>query len=103
MNRIKNKVAIITGGVSGIGKAAAALFAQGGAKVLITDLSEEVCKTAVIEIGSENISYLAGDVTKAGDKEIIRRWRRQPLSATVESMFFLQTQALRAIMPIFSK
>lgn len=41
MNLLKNKVAIITGGADGIGKAAAQRFADEGAKVVIWDLNVE--------------------------------------------------------------
>lgn len=42
MGELKNKVAIITGAASGIGRAAACLFAAQGAKVIASDVSETV-------------------------------------------------------------
>jgi len=44
--RLKNKIAIITGGARGIGKAVSTLFAKEGAIVIIWDLLEEGDKTA---------------------------------------------------------
>jgi len=44
MNRVDGKVAIVTGGGSGIGAASSELLAQGGACVVVTDISEEAAE-----------------------------------------------------------
>ncbi len=48
--KLKKKVALITGGNSGIGKATAILFAEEGARVCITGRSEKRCEEVVEEI-----------------------------------------------------
>lgn len=50
MNRLEDKVAIITGAASGQGKEEAKLFTQHGAKVVITDVDEERLKETQLEI-----------------------------------------------------
>jgi 3-oxoacyl-[acyl-carrier protein] reductase len=51
--RLKNQVAIITGGAAGIGKATAKKFAAEGARVIICDLNEESGTSTAKELGSE--------------------------------------------------
>lgn len=65
--RFENKIAVITGGGSGIGLAAAERLAAEGAKVVINGRSEEKLKQAVANIGAEQADYLAGDI---GDPKV---------------------------------
>jgi NAD(P)-dependent dehydrogenase (short-subunit alcohol dehydrogenase family) len=66
MGKLQGKVAIITGGTSGIGFAAAKLFVREGAYVFITGRRQKELDDAVKEIGS-NITGVQGDVSKLAD------------------------------------
>ncbi|MDS7598486.1 glucose 1-dehydrogenase [Agrobacterium tumefaciens] len=62
MKTLEGKVAVITGGNSGIGKATAKLFAEHGAQVVITARRQDVLDQAVAEIGHGAIG-IRGDVS----------------------------------------
>jgi NAD(P)-dependent dehydrogenase (short-subunit alcohol dehydrogenase family) len=67
--RLSGKIAIVSGGATGMGGAASKLFAAEGAKVAIIDLNEEASATTVEEIkaqGGEAI-YAIADVSKAAE------------------------------------
>lgn len=64
MKKLENKVALITGGAGGIGKATAKQFIKEGAKVLLIDLKEEDLKEAQKELNSDNVYYIVADVSK---------------------------------------
>ena len=69
MNRLKDKVAIITGGAGGIGIASARLFLEEGAKVVIVDLNKGALEKASAALNNKNLSYCVADVSKVKDTE----------------------------------
>ena len=66
MDRLHGKVAVITGGSTGIGLAAAKLFVREGAYVFITGRRQKELDEAVKAIGS-NVTGIQGDVAKLAD------------------------------------
>ena len=64
MDRVKGKVAIVTGGASGIGRASALLLAKEGATIVVTDVQDDEgrsCAAAVKKAGGDAI-FLHHDV-----------------------------------------
>lgn len=60
--RLKNKVALITGGTGGIGKATAELFISEGAKAVIADINDEAGHISEKSLGN-NCKYIYTDVS----------------------------------------
>ncbi len=65
--RLANKVALITGGGSGIGKASCLLFAREGARVVVVDVKRDAAEATAREIGDARA--FAADVSRAKDAE----------------------------------
>jgi NAD(P)-dependent dehydrogenase (short-subunit alcohol dehydrogenase family) len=73
--RLQGKVALITGGGSGMGKVASQLFAREGAGVVLTDVADEPGETTAAEIvdaGGEAV-FVHADVSKEADAEAMVR------------------------------
>src|SRR5580693_3725001 len=96
--RLENKVALITGGTSGIGEATAVLFAQEGAKVTITGRDEKRGRAVVGKIvndGGQAI-FIRSDVRKAADcraavDETLRSFGRLDILFNSAGVFFPHT------------
>lgn len=66
MGKLDGKVAVITGGVSGIGKATTRLFIEEGARVVIADIEDDRGRSLAEELGA-NAIYLHTDVSQEPD------------------------------------
>jgi NAD(P)-dependent dehydrogenase (short-subunit alcohol dehydrogenase family) len=80
MRRLEDRVAIVTGGASGIGAATVRLFAEEGARVLIADMQADRGEALAKEIGDAAV-FLRVDVSREDDvrgavEEAERRWGR---------------------------
>lgn len=74
MNMLSNKVAIVTGASSGIGRATAKLFAQQGAKVVVAARRQNELETLVEEItqsGEEAIALVGNVTNESHHKELV--------------------------------
>ena len=61
MKKLEDKVAIITGGAGGIGRAAAKLFRDEGAKVMLVDIDEVALKALKEAFGDKLSTYSRGE------------------------------------------
>jgi len=82
MDRLKGKVALISGGARGQGAAEARLFAGEGANVVIGDVLDDLCKKTADEINSKSgrnaVAALRLDVTRAADwRDAVHACERQ--------------------------
>ena len=79
--KLQNKIALVTGAASGIGKEIARTYAREGAKVAIADLDKDAAEAAAAELRAEGFEAIsvAMDVTDeaqvmAGVAEIVKTW-----------------------------
>lgn len=69
MSKLQGKVAVITGGVSGIGAATARLFAEEGAKLVLVDMNEEKGQEFSQELVDKgyDVTFIKANVTSEDD------------------------------------
>ncbi|KWX69946.1 SDR family oxidoreductase [Paenibacillus jilunlii] len=70
--RLRDKVAVVTGAASGMGKAIAILYASEGAKVVVSDIKLEAAKETVQEITSAGGEAIAIEADVAAEADIQR-------------------------------
>jgi NAD(P)-dependent dehydrogenase (short-subunit alcohol dehydrogenase family) len=121
MNRLKDKVAIVTGGGSGIGRATAQLFAEVGAQVIVFDINPADANSIVVDVTSafEVETAIQKVLGKYGRLDILvnvaggsgRRWGDGPtdvctlegwdktFSLNLDSVFYCCKFALQVMLP----
>lgn len=97
MERLKGKVAIITGGAGGIGSVSAARFVAEGAQVVVADLFEDRARAVAERIGAgaHGLFYDAGDEVsmKAAIEETVKRFGRLDILFNNAALTDLTVQA----------
>ncbi|MCT1532131.1 MULTISPECIES: SDR family NAD(P)-dependent oxidoreductase [Sphingobacterium] len=71
MKQLNDKVAIVTGGASGIGKAIVELFVKEGAKVVVADLNEKLGNELINSLGDADVIFIKADASSAEDNKKI--------------------------------
>jgi NAD(P)-dependent dehydrogenase (short-subunit alcohol dehydrogenase family) len=71
LRQLNDKVAIVTGGASGIGKAIVELFVKEGAKVVVADLNEKLGNELINSLGDADVIFIKADASSAEDNKKI--------------------------------
>lgn len=95
MQRLEGKVAIVTGGASGMGEATVRLFVEHGAKVVIGDINEERGQALADELGAA-AAFLKMDVSSEQDWDaaIARAQAFGPLTVLVNNAAILHMASI---------
>ena len=76
---LQGKVAIVTGGASGIGEATVRAYVAKGAKVAIFDMNEERANNIISELGADNVAFYNVNVTneesvQSAVNDVVAKW-----------------------------
>jgi NAD(P)-dependent dehydrogenase (short-subunit alcohol dehydrogenase family) len=80
--KLEGKIAVITGGNSGMGLATAKRFVAEGAKVVITGRRQAELDAALKEIGP-NATGVRGDVSNLATSTVFSPWSRSSMAASM--------------------
>jgi NAD(P)-dependent dehydrogenase (short-subunit alcohol dehydrogenase family) len=76
--RLKDKIAIVTGAGSGIGRATAMLFAREGARLVLNDIDRQSLDKVAAQVGKDRNRTVAGDIAK---EDTARRLAEEAIAA----------------------
>jgi NAD(P)-dependent dehydrogenase (short-subunit alcohol dehydrogenase family) len=76
--RLQDKVAIVTGAASGIGRSTAMLFAREGARLVLNDIDAQGLEALMLQIPGERARTVAGNVA---DESVVRRLAQESILA----------------------
>jgi len=76
--RLQNKIAIVTGAASGIGRATALLFAKEGARLVLNDIDVDGLEAVVAQTGRDSARAISGNLVQ---EETARRLAEEAMSA----------------------
>ena len=78
MKRFTNKVVVITGAASGLGRATAKRLAEEDAKLVLVDRNQQALENVAAELGGGSLVQVTADVSREED---VRDYVRQSLDA----------------------